>query len=236
MIRFAVVDDQCTYIEQIEQLIAKYLPVKQQYHIDTYSSSEAFLLALETNSYDIIYMDIEMPVVSGIQCATVIKQQCPSSIVIFVTSHTSYVADVFRLGAFQFLLKPIVEHDFELDLARAVDKHNSNHTCITVKTPSGMWVVKYMDIVYIEVMHKQITIHTVSDTILSRASLRQYIDILPTNSFAMVHKSYLVNMNHISRIDATQLLLTGGEVVPLSRNYKQQFLVKFGGFARGVVL
>ncbi len=236
MIRFAVVDDQITYIEQIEQLIAKYLPAQQEYHIDTFTNSEVFLQAVATNSYDIIYMDIEMPTVSGIQCATVIKQQCPSSIVIFVTSHTSYVADVFRLGAFQFLHKPINQQDFAIDLARAVTQHNSNHTSITVKTHNGICVVKYIDIVYIEVLHKQITIHTTSGSVTSRASLRQYIEILPTANFVMVHKSYLVNMNHISRIDATQLLLTGGEVVPLSRNYKQRFLAQFGVFARGVVL
>ncbi len=236
MIRFAVVDDQSIFTEQIGQLIVQHMPEGSSYIVDTFDSGEAFLLAVSESNYDIIYMDIEMPSVSGIQCATIIRQQCASSIVIFVTSHISYVADVFRLGAFQFLHKPINEQDFAIDLARALQQYNSNHTSISVKTPNSICVVKYMDIVYIEVQHKMVTIHTVDDCIVTRGSLAQYIDILPSASFAVVHKSYLVNMGHISRIDTNQISLTDDEVVPLSRNYKHNFLVQFSSFARGISL
>ena len=116
----AICDDSTEYLDRIEQLLEPYIEANYL-KISRFTSGEEFLDSINKDHiYDIIFLDIEMAQISGLEAARKIREKESNSIIIFITSHISYVSDTFRLSAFQFLLKPIDEAAFRLDFERAL--------------------------------------------------------------------------------------------------------------------
>ena len=166
--------------------------------------------------------------------------------VIFTTAYSEYAVDGFRLDAVDYLLKPFGFGDFEravnkarslLELQRLREQHITptaeaeppqepvdNNDCISIKADYKVSLVKYADIIYIESVGEYVRLHLTSgSSIMSLFRLKNMESALPSNRFMRVHRSYIVNLGHVTGYARGRVYLDNEEYVPISVNYRDSF-------------
>lgn len=223
MINIAIVDDEKVIREQIKFLVEKN---HTQTIIDIYSSGEDLLLM--NRCYDIVFLDIKMDGINGIDTARELRKKAEDTVLIFITGIKEYVFDAFDVAAFHYLIKPIEEEKFNAVYERAVvevKKKKQHQTGILfVKTRNRNVTFKQDEIIYIESRAKKVEIHTKSDTMEIYAAISELEKQLMGN-FYRCHRGYLVNMAFIVEYSNDSIALNNGETVILSKE-------KYGDFVK----
>lgn len=229
----AICDDSTEYLDRIEQLLEPYVEANSL-KISRFTSGEEFLDSVKKDStYDIIFLDIEMAQISGIEVARKIRETESDAIIIFITSHISYVSDTFRLAAFQFLLKPIDEEAFRMDFERALQEHKSRHEQYVVRWRDVYCVLEYGEIFYIEAYNRHLFIHTEAEGYECVGKLTEDCEKLKPYHFSRCHQGYLVNLNKIKRINKVSIKLKNDVEIPVSRGYRAGVMEAFNLYLAG---
>jgi two-component system LytT family response regulator len=193
-------------------------------------ASNAFEALEKINKYypELIFLDIEMPGLSGIDFLKLIKVK---PMVIITTAYPQFAIDGFEHGVIDFLLKPISMERLLIACDKALDHHRTHqHNAAKTDQPDYCYLkcngklekINYNEILYIEAANNYILVHTSYRRFVTYSSLKSIIDHLPKDNFVRVHKSFVVGREHIRQIDGNHLLI--GEVkIPLSRNFKSTF-------------
>lgn len=226
-IKIAVCDDEQACIDDVCSLLKKYFPEDAAYAVSCYSSGEELIKAMEVQPADILFMDIELAKLNGIDTVRQIKKIYRGCIVFFVTAHTSYITEIFRLGSFQFLKKPINEEDFAKDIKRAVQLYRRIHSKLEVRTEGAVRHVSIGDIVYIEVYRKQVKLVLRDGEIEHYGNISAYEKRLSGYGFAKSHKSFLVNLRCVGGVEGDEIIMSDGAGrIPLSRSFRQSFITE----------
>lgn len=228
--KIAICDDNTEYIRLIAGLVA---PYKEKYQMDlkTFESGEEFLKWDEP--FDIIFLDIEMKTVSGIDVAAKLRAENDDAIIIFITSHTNYVSDTFRLGAFQYLTKPFTEADFKLDFERAINTYMSKHKKFAVRFRDEITLLECQDIFFIEAYDRHLHIITSDKQYECVGKLTDKYEELKVFGFARCHQGFLVNVSKIKRIEKNKLIMDNASEVPISRKFKTEIVDAFNLYMAG---
>ena len=193
--------------------------------------------ALEANTYlnayeiDLIFLDINMPEISGIAFAKSIKKDVK---VIFTTAYRDYAVEGFELKAVDYLLKPIaferllqavntyfeVYHPTETKLTRQIDV-NSNF--MFVRSERRMRKIDFNKIIYVESFSDYLKIHLASETIITRETISAIEAKLPHEYFMRIHRSYIVAIFNISSY-TNELININKKALPISRSYKNEVI------------
>lgn len=222
MIRIAIVDDEKVIREQIKKLIE----IRQtDCEIDTYGTGEDLLKA--GKGYDIVFLDIQMDGMNGIDTARALRQNAENTVLIFITGVKEYVFDAFDVAAFHYLIKPIEELKFYEVYDRAVlevgkRKQQANGQ-LFVKTRNRNATFNQSDILYIESRAKKVEIHTKSDIVEAYAAIGELEKQL-VGSFYRCHRGYLVNMAFITEYGYDSITLHNGETIILSKDKYSEFV------------
>ena len=230
----AICDD---IVECREKLMTLLIPYIEKYslHIEVFETGEAFISSLERGiNYAIIFLDIELKGMSGLEVAQRIREKQDNTIIIFVTGYVNYVSDTFRLGAFQFLTKPINENDFAYDFERAIHTYQTQHRRYVVRWRDTNTSVEYNKIYYIEAYNRHLFIHTTSGEYECVGKLSDEYAKLKPYGFARCHQGYLVNLSKIKQIDKKTVCMVNEENVPISRQLRSAFLEQFNLYLAGV--
>ena len=232
--KVAIVDDE----REVRDLLSSYLSRCEKewnlsFTVDPYESGDAFLAA-GSSGYDILLLDIDMPGVSGIDTARQVRRFDSSVVIIFITNMAQYAIYGYEVEAMDYILKPVLFYDFSLKFQRAVRRAaRRGEQKLVLNTGEGGTVVAVKDILYVEVLGHYLLYHLASgETIRVRGSLSEQEPVLRSFHFARAHKSYLVNMEHISNYTATELNVAGRSI-PLGRAYKKELLSEYMSFLRG---
>ena len=222
MIRIAIVDDEKVIREQIKKLIEK---KQTDCEIDTYGTGEDLLKA--DRGYDIVFLDIQMEGMNGIDTAKALRQKADSTVLIFITGVKEYVFDAFDVAAFHYLIKPIEELKFYEVYDRAVlevgkRKQQANGQ-LFVKTRNRNATFNQSDILYIESRAKKVEIHTKTDIVEAYAAIGELEKQL-VGSFYRCHRGYLVNMAFITEYGNDSITLNNGETIILSKDKYSEFV------------
>lgn len=176
-------------------------------------SGEELIEQYRLHKPDVIFLDVEMPGMSGVEAAkaiTEMKEESP--LFIFTTAYDEYAMDAFDIEAIDYLLKPYEEANFKRAISRlrkAISSKESKHAVIEQQPATDKlliddgerMVVLSPDSIYYAVPHKkQLEIHTEDKVIRSKMTLQELEDKLKNHSFFRTHRSYLVNLNHILEI------------------------------------
>nr|WP_276904765.1 LytTR family DNA-binding domain-containing protein [Pedobacter kyonggii] len=196
---------------------------------------------LSTTSVDIVYSDIDMPELSGMDLLKSLKKQ---PLFIFITSFSEYAAESFNLDALDFIVKPAT---FErilkatnkaieyLELRKQVSKlpvENLNNDdkkdddYFFFRETKGITKLKYNDVIYIESMGDFSKLFTSSDKHVILVSLKNLEKQLPSKIFSRVHKQYIININHIVTLTNHEVHLDHNFLVPISASNRQELLEK----------
>lgn len=221
----AVVDDEQLIREQICSLIKEENP---EYCIEAYSSGNALLGS--GHFFDIVFLDIQMEGINGIEAARKLRSQPKpqangtETVLIFITGLREYVFDAFDVSAFHYLLKPIEETKFNEVFRRAIaeiEKRKTRQQQRLFLKNRGQ-LLDQCDILYLESRGKKVAIHTLKETIEIYAVLGELEQQL-SDSFYRCHRSYLVNMAYITEFDLDSITLNNGEQIYLTRKKHKEF-------------
>ncbi len=222
--KIAVVDDEEIIRRQIHGFIKKQEP---DFQISDFAAGEELLAA--GTGFDIMFLDIQMEGMNGIEAAEIIRQSDTDAVIIFLTGIKEYVFDAFDVSPFHYLLKPVTEQKFTEVLCRAVKEAEKRQSRkdrrIFIKTKKRGYTLSLNSILYIESRGKKVEIHTtdMEDIIESYVTMEDF-EIQLGDGFYRCHRGYLVNMAHIAGYDSDSIVLSSGEQVCLTKKKHSGFV------------
>ena len=223
MIRVAIVDDERVIREQIRKLA---MQQESEVSADIYATGNELLVS--GREYDVVFLDIQMEGVNGIDAARELRKKAEDTVVIFVTANKEYVFDAFDVSAFHYLLKPVEEKKFAEVFERAALESEKRKMFrreqFFIRTRERSITLDIKDILYVESRGKKVEIHTMKESLEMYASMNE-LELQLGSSFFRCHRGYLVNMFHIAEYDSESILLTDGKTVYMSKD-KYRFFVK----------
>lgn len=198
--------------------------------------SEAFSI-LQKESIQLIFLDINMPEISGLSLAKSIQHK---SQVIFTTAYREYAVEGFDLQAVDYLLKPISFDRFLKAVQKYFDLHVSKEiihqeivsevkeNSIFVRSDRKMVKVRFNEIRYVESLSDYVKIYTDKETVVTRETISNIESKLPSKEFLRTHRSYIVSINKINSF-TNEFLELDKKAIPISRSYKENVLQKLAG-------
>lgn len=223
MIKIAVCDDEAAMCEQMKEMAAQILGQwKEPFDMACYLSPQELL----GNSYrpDLLFLDIQMPGLNGVELARKLKEQELDCAIIFVTVLEDCMLDAFEVEAVDYLCKPVDKDRLERALRRVLKRwKNTAGNHLFIQTKSWSRKVKVSDIYYCEVINRKIYLHTKSGVIEYYGKLKETERQLGS-SFIKCHRSYLVNLRYLQEYKEGSITLENGESLPVSRHQQQVLL------------
>lgn len=196
----------------------------------TFVSATEALAYLQTQPIDLLFLDIQMPDLSGLEMARLLDSSIP---IIFTTAYRQYAVDGFELAAIDYLLKPISLSRFLQACNRAVDRLASQpsrkpaaNDHLFVKTGYDWTRIDLTSLLYIEANDNYLTFYESDRRTLTRMKLSEAMDKLPVEQFVRIHKSYVISLAKIDKIERHQIILAGRRL-PLSTTFRQELLGRF---------
>jgi len=183
-------------------------------------------LGRENAAYDIIFLDVEMPHMNGLELAKKIRSTDKQSIIIFVTNLAKYAVNGYEVDALDFILKPCDHYSFMLKIQRALARISKTDGAVTViNTDDGRQIVTPIKrIKYVEVSGHYVSFHTIDGTYNQYTTLKAVENEVRAFAFAKSNRSCIINLNYVEQIVGDDVILTGNEILPISRLQKKAFL------------
>ena len=226
----AIVDDEKVIREQIKKLVVKYEP---DCNAKTYETGEELLA--EGKKYDVVFLDIQMEGMNGIDTARSLREKQEDMVVIFITGVKEYVFEAFDVSAFHYLLKPVEEKKFSEVFERAKKEVKKRTTQeqknIFIKNRNRSFTINWDNILYIENRGKKVEIHTGNEIIETYASMNDLEKQLGGN-FYRCHRGYLVNMAHIAEYENDSISLSNGENIFMAKERYNEFVKEYMRYLR----
>lgn len=231
--KICICDDDNNIHGIIKSYINKFTNNDWQFDIfDTFSAEELINQYLQQNTFDIIFLDVEMGHTNGIEAAETIRKICSKTIIIFVSNFPNYVFDAFKVEALHFLVKPISLKDFNNVFERALNKYKIANTSLTLKWQSDRYIIKISTIKYIEGYKRHVTVYTQDGIYEALGKIPDLLKELSPHGFIRTHQGFIVNMDYIKRFDATDVVLFDGTKVMISVRKRAEALQAFDKYLK----
>lgn len=224
-IRFISIDD-----NHVDLLILKEYAAAFPFltHCGSFSSSAEGLLAVETIKPDLIFSDIEMPDISGLQMLKQIKEKVP--IAVFITSHPEFALEGFELSVLDYILKPVTADRFLKTASRIKEYWEMKQKAILyevlfekesliIKDGHSQIKLPQQDIIYLEAMQDYTKVVTEKKNYLTLTTLTGFLEKLSDNNFIRVHRSYAVAIKKINELHNNRIIC-GNLEIPIGKTYR----------------
>ena len=235
-----VIDDEPLAVRQMESYIAR-IPFLDR--IASFSSAVEARQWLDAgNSTELIFVDVNMPEMNGVDFVRGMDEHRP--LIIFTTAYSEYAVEGFKLDAVDYLLKPFSFSAFErsahkaqsvIELLRLRDsddrsalpvseQSSTERECISIRADHKTTLVRYSNIIYLESAGEYVRLHLADGTkLVTLFRLKNMESALPSDRFIRVHRSFIVNTDHITGYTKGRVFLTGDDYVPIGEIYKELF-------------
>jgi two-component system LytT family response regulator len=232
-LRCAVLDDEPLAIA----LIADY--IKKTDGLTLVSATSTPMSTLEyvkAGKVDLIFLDIQMPEIDGLQFMKLLQNRVS---VIIVSAYGEYALEGFERNVVDYLLKPVMMDRFLMAVERAQERQKIyaqnksgigqrlNSSSIFIKVDYRMINVNLDELIYLEGAGDYVIVNTKSDQLITSTSLRSLEMQLPDNEFVRVHKSFIIALNKIQFIEKSRISI-GGQMIPVSDTYKKKLFNMIG--------
>lgn len=228
--KIAICDDSKEYVDLLSKYINFYFSnQKLSFKIYTYDSGEALLNSKE--KFDLVFLDIEMEFLNGIETAYMIKQQSNRTIIFIVTAYHKYLDDAMDLNVFRYIDKPINPNRVYSGLDKAINLMNNSEIIFKTRT-NGIINVLKSDIVYVEVIKKDVIVTTVNASYVVSEKMEFFKNNLCSSYFAIPHNSYIINFKHVTNYKRDVIQLMGKYNIPISQKKQPEIRSRFIKFFR----
>ena len=231
----AICEDDLTTCRQVEKLVREYEKDRpgQITQIAAFPSSSQLLEhTAQHGGFDIYLLDVLMPELSGMEAARRLRTQGGGTF-IFLTVSQDFALDAFRVGAMQYLVKPVGAKDLYPVLDHALDlAERKASRSILVSTVRGKENLLFSSIVYVECRNHILTYHLTDGTALLGRTIRTSFEVameplLKAPNFIHPHKSFIVNADHVDRLTSQAFLMKGGAQVPITKSRYSQARARY---------
>ncbi len=231
MINIAIVDDEPEFASLLESSLLEYFKEEQTrkdvpFHIDVYPSAILFLE--KCSGYNIIFMDIDLPIINGLTASKELREKNQNAILIYCTNYARFAVDGYQYNASDYLIKPVNKQHLKMTMDKAVESIESmKKSSITISSDKSKKIVKLDEIQYIEVKGKLLYYHLTKDRVLmERRALKEVSQELDGSRFVRCNHCYLVNADFVKEFNEDNVILNSGAVLAMSRNKKKEFQEK----------
>ena len=230
-----IIDDEPLARAEMQSLIKEVSNIEI---LGDFSNALTALEFLKTNDVDLIFLDIEMPLVTGLEFAEQLPKQ---SLIIFTTAYSQYALKSYELDAIDYLLKPIEKHRLEKAIQKAelynqllsqstiknTIESNTNDF-LFIKSDRRFYKLNFDEIKFIEGLKDYVVIHTKTQKLITAMNLKTTHQKLPAQNFLRVSKSYVVNINFIDSFDNHNIFVDESEI-PLGEVFRAEFFRVYSG-------
>ncbi len=228
MIKAVAIDDELPALKVIENFCSK---------TDFISLEKTFNMPNEALKYinkfpvDLLFLDINMPSLKGIQLYKSVKQK---TMAIFTTAYSEYAVEGFNLNAIDYLLKPFAFERFMQAATKANEYYNyinkqvkTEEQFLFIRADYSLLKINIADILFIEGLDDYLKIHLANQKpVVARMTMKTMLDKLPSNNFIRVHRSYIVSFHHVENV-RNKIISIAGEEIPVGSSYEESFLKLF---------
>ena len=223
-----IVDDEPIARKGIQKLLSQ---IAQLELLDSFNSAEAASKFMENTVVDLVFLDINMPGINGIEFARTIPKH---TLIIFTTAYSEYALDGFEVDAIDYLVKPIDQTKFRKAVDKAItyhsllleeDKNNMEKVeedYIFVKSERKFFKVNLKDILFIEGLKDYVIIHLEEQKIITRMTIKNMHELLPQNIYLRINRSYIVNKDKIDSFDNNDVFINKHEIA-IGNLYRDEF-------------
>ncbi|MBQ4523733.1 MAG: response regulator transcription factor [Lachnospiraceae bacterium] len=199
--RILICDDDDLIINQLQKYLSDFFDQASLKcpEIVTFSDGESLLS--DTGEKDILFLDIEMPGMNGIYVGKELKKRNKNIIIFVVTSYAEYLDEAMRFHVFRYLSKPLEKQRLFRNLRDALHFYNTTTIKLSIETKQDVYTVRTSDIIFIEADGHKIIVHTKENDYISIHNLQYWLHILPKNCFFQIHRSFIVNLEHVTNFD-----------------------------------
>ncbi|WP_125140184.1 LytR/AlgR family response regulator transcription factor [Clostridium transplantifaecale] len=228
----AIIEDSGQELSLLERYLQTYLSKRQVYRtIDTYTSGNEFLENWPSKSYDLIFLDILMDGISGIEVARKIRETDSECLLIFISSSKEYALQGFEVRAFDYLLKPLSEERFQRTMELCHNELVKHIRYIEVKESRTLVKIPLGEIIYTDYYNHYIQIHTSVRLIRSYQQFDVFSPLLLCYpQFLCCYRNCIVNMDHVASVDKHDFIMENGERVPITRGSRNAIYQKYADY------
>lgn len=226
MIKIAVCDDDGETLETARNLILKWskernIPVE----VTAYDNGDSLIFANSRNGADIIFLDIIMPLLNGMETAREIRNADTAVKIVFLTSSPEFALESYEVKAYDYLLKPVNYDRVSKVLDECAAAFEEERKNIVLKTAFGYQKIYLSDIEYVEAQNKKVIFYLKNgEPTESPVPLYSIEDKLTSeNGFFKCHRSYLVYMPAVESFSSSDITLSSGRKIPIARGYAKAF-------------
>ena len=217
MFRIAVCDDEKIDRKVILSMIEKYVSAYNvENSIEEYDSADGLISGIAgKEGPDILFLDIFMSGMNGIELAKKLRSEHVKSDIVFITSSNEYAADAFEVNAFSYLRKPLEESKFDEIMDKIMNRYSRTRS-IEVNCERVQEKIYVSDIIYIETSGRQLIIHTAASDYSVYMSIAGILKMLPRNSFVQISRFEAFSMSHVKTMGEKEVILDDGNTFPMS--------------------
>ena len=229
MIKCIAIDDEPHALRQLSEYIevVPFLSLEKAFE----SAIEACIF-LKENTVDLVFVDISMPDLNGIDFAKSLSKQIK---IIFITAHSEFAYEGFQIDAADYLLKPISFTDFFRSVNKVNERYfrqnsslpeiHQSRDYLFIKSEYRIIRINFKDLKYIESKREYVKIYLEgNEPIKSLMSMKKMEETLPENIFMRVHRSFIVNLDKITIVERNRIVFDNKVYIPISENYGEKFL------------
>ncbi len=187
--------------------------------VTTYTDSTDLWQTMQTKNCDVLFLDIDMPKMTGLDIAALISGMACKPLVVFVTSHDELVYDSLKFHPFGFIRKSCMEQELDALLRDCEEALRGRHIFFSFRTAEGSTKLPLEEILYLEAEGNYIRLYAASGTYQFRDTMQAVERELEDKGFIRVHKGFLVNQAAVRVLGSKEIELVDGTRVPIGRNY-----------------
>lgn len=228
MLKIAVCDDDHCILELMSKMIRNY--EKKECLVSVFSDGESLISCSE--KFDIIFLDIDMGKLNGIETARIIRKNDKQVKIVYVTSYRDYVSYAFGVHAFGYVLKPLDKEKIYHQIDEAVDYllEEENLELLEFVTEDGVVHLSSRDICYFEYQNRRVFMTAFQKTYVIKGKITDIASHMEPYGFYMPHKSFSVNLYFVKNIKGYNIFMTDGSAIPLSQKKSVMFREKLNEF------
>ena len=234
--KIIILEDEKEVSDKIQSFVRKFFKERgENVNISAYFNAYDLLENYQADT-DVLFMDIQMNLMTGMEAAVKIREIDPHVLIVFVTNLAQYAVEGYSVNAFDFILKPVEYSSFAMKLERICNelKHRNPGNFISIKTKQGHARLNVADILYVEVKAHDIIYHTGKESVVIRGTLKNITEELCKYYFSLCNSCYLVNLAHVVKATKT-VVLTNGEELLISQGKRKQFMTELAKYVGGTI-